>query len=228
MNEVIDAIKKVKHLASVPLVDDREVSRVEIVMLKFREEPAIIDKAISRIIHNTKHPFKLTVFDNRLNCANTSRIWNKLISEATCRYVLIIDSDAFVPAGLDPCWLTRMMESIDRTGFVIPVSSSGGGAHQHVTGPLPYPSATINKDIWSGYCFLFDREGKYQEVGTFDERFYIYGQDSEYAHRVGKKGGAVMRQDVFVEHVGGYSFKQDPIREYDKIYARKLFEYLTR
>lgn len=229
MSVITESIAKIKQLAKQPLVDDREVKRVEIIVLKFKEPPEVIDKSISRIIHNTDWPFKLTVFDNRLNPPNTSKIWNKLVRESSCRYVLIMDSDAFIPATkTEPCWLTRMMESIDQTGFVIPVSSAPGGAHQHVNGPLPYPTMSINKDIWSGYCFLFDREGEYEEIGNFDERFYIYGQDSEFAHRVGKVGGAVMRQDVYVEHIGGFSFKQDPVREDDKLYARELFRYLTK
>ena len=233
MSKLTDSIAKIKDLAKVPLVDDREVRRVEIIILKFKEPPEVIDKCISRIIHNTNHPFKLTIFDNRLNPPNTSKIWNKLVNESTCDYVLILDSDAFIKASpTNPCWLSRMMESIDETGVVIPVSSSGGGAHQHVSGPLPYPSSVINKDIWSGYCFLIEKgrvlEDEFPNTGPFDERFYIYGQDSEFAHRIGKKGGAIMRQDVYVEHIGGYSFKQDPLREEDKTYARKLFEYLTK
>lgn len=228
MSKLTESIAKIKALASQPLVSDIDIKRVEIIVLKFKEPPEVIDKCITRVIHNTDWPFKLTIFDNRPNNANTSRIWNKLICEATCRYVLIMDSDAFIPATkTEPCWLTRMMESIDETGFVIPVSSAPGGAHQHVNGPLPYPSKTINKDIWSGYCFLFDREAL-ERVGKFDERFYIYGQDSEFAHRVCKKGGAVMRQDVFVEHIGSFSFKDDPVRAEDKLYARELFRYLTK
>lgn len=228
MSQLTKSIAKIKELAKVPVKDDKAIGRVEIIVLKFKEPPEVIDKCISRIIHNTDWPFKLTIFDNRLNTPNTSRIWNKLINEATCPYVLIMDSDAFVPATkTEPCWLTRMMESIHETGFVIPVSSSGGGAHQHVNGPLPYPAKRINKDIWSGYCFLMDLVA-YNTVGKFDERFYIYGQDSEFAHRVGKVGGAVMREDVFVEHIGGFSFKSDPVREDDKLYARELFRYLTK
>lgn len=222
-----ERIRKIRTLAKAELVNDEEVKRVEIIMLKFKEEPAIIDKAIHRINHHTHHPYKLTIFDNRLNPPNTSRIWNKLIRESTCRYVLIIDSDAFVPTDLSPCWLTRMMESIDRTGFVIPVCTSPGGAHQHVSSAQPYGNTKLNKDAWSGFCFLFDKEAL-QKTGYFDERFYIYGQDSEFALRVGKQGGAVMRLDVLVEHIGGYSFKKDPIREDDKLYARTLFEYLAK
>lgn len=224
-----ETARKMRALAAEPLADDADIRRVEIVMLKFREEPRIIDTAINRIIHTTDWPFKLTIFDNRPNNANTSRIWNKLVREATCDYILIIDSDAFVPPKkLSPCWLTRMMESIDETGVVVPVSSASGGAHQHVSGPREYPSAVRNTDIWSGYCFLFSRSA-YEQIGPFDERFYIYGQDSEWAHRTAKKvNGAVMRQDVFVEHIGGASFKSNPLRDDDKVYARELFRFLTR
>lgn len=231
---VKEDLREMKELAAQPLSEEREKRRVEIVMLKFKEDPEIIDKAITRIIHNTDWPFKLNVFDNRPlegeeNNRNTSRIWNALVRDATCPYVLIMDSDAYIPAKkTDPCWLTRMMESIDETGLVIPVSSAGGGAHQHVGGPQAYGSKELNRDAWSGYCFLFSKEF-YEAAGPFDERFYIYGQDSEWAVRVGRKnGGAVMRKDVFVEHIGGASFGTDPLREKDKFYARELFRHLTK
>jgi GT2 family glycosyltransferase len=212
-------------LAKEPLSNDFDTRRVEIIMLKFKEAPEIIDEAVTRIIHNTNWPFKLTIFDNRLNNANTSRIWNKLIKESTCDYVLIIDSDAYVPK-LEPCWLTRMMESIDETGIVIPVSDAAGGAHQHVSNVEKYGSVVRNQDAWSGYCFLVHKS-VFEKFGFFDERFYRYGQDSEWAIRT-RKPGAMMRRDVLVRHIGGASFNNDPGKEADKIYARALFQKLTQ
>lgn len=227
-------LREMKLLAEQPLDARRELARVEIVMLKFKESPEIIDKAISRIVHNTDWPFKLTIFDNRPlegveNNRNTSRIWNKLVRDSTCDFVLICDSDAYVPAKkTEPCWLTRMMESIEDTGLVIPVSSAQGGAEQHVSGPASYGTRKINKGAWSGFFFLFSKAA-YERIGPFDERFYIYGQDSEWAIRAGRKiGGAVMRQDVFVEHIGGASFGSDPLRDKDKMYARELYKMLTK
>lgn len=226
--------REMKALADAPLSEEREKRRVEIIMLKFKEPTDIIDPAISRILQYTDWPFKLTVFDNRPlpgeeNNRNTSKIWNFLVRQATCDYVLIMDSDAYIPAKkTDPCWLTRMMESIDETGVVIPVSSCGGGAHQHVSGPQKYPSTMRNKDAWSGYCFLV-KKSAYEQIGPFDEDFYIYGQDSEWAIRCGRKvGGAIMRKDVFVEHIGGASFGADPLREKDKMYARAAFIHKTK
>ncbi len=212
---------EIAELAKQPLTDDIDTRRVEIIMLKFRESPEIINQAITRIIHNTEWPFKLTVYDNRLNPANTSKIWNKLIKESTCDYVCIIDSDAYVPK-VEPCWLTRMMESIDEKGIVIPVSDAAGGSGQRVSAPDKYPSATLNKYAWSGYCFLAYK-GVFETHGFFDERFFMYGQDSEWAMRT---GGAVMRKDVLVRHIGGSSFNSDPRKESDKIYARALYRKL--
>lgn len=229
MSTIKETIHKIRDLAAVPMTDDCETKRVEIIMLKFKEEPEIIDKAVTRILHNTDWPFKLTIFDNRLNTANTSRAWNKLVSESTCDYVLIMDSDAYIPANkLSPCWLTRMMESIDETGVVIPVSNAPGGDHQNVGKAAEYPAMRRNTGVWSGYCFLFSKAA-YAKVGAFEEKFYIYGQDSEWAHRVSKKiHGATMRMDVLVEHIGGASFGSNPLRDEDKLYARQLFLFLTK
>jgi len=220
MSEVSNQIKKIKELAKIPMKTEQETKRVEIIMLKFKEPSEVIDEAVLRLIHLTDYPFKLTIYDNRPNTANTSRIWNKLVSDSTCDYVLIIDSDAYVPA-LDPCWLTRMMESIDETGIVIPVSDATGGAMQRVN--APEVGTYLNKGAWSGYCFLFKKS--VWEKNKFDERFYIYGQDSEWALRT---GGAIMRKDVLVKHTGGASFKSDPMRNADKQYARALFTKLTK
>lgn len=217
-NELREQIKEVRKLARIPMKSEQETKRVEIIMLKFKEEPKVIDDAIHRVIHNTNWPFKLTVYDNRPNTANTSRIWNKLIKDATCDYIVLLDSDAFVPEYKDKCWLTRMMESINDTGVVIPVGDNVGGANQKASGAKNYPSFTRNNNVWSGYCFLFKRELALKH--PFDEDFYIYGQDSAWAFR----HSAIMREDVFVKHLGSYSFKQDPMREADKVLARALFQ----
>jgi hypothetical protein len=212
-----EQIREVKRLATVPMKTEHETKRVEIIMLKFKEEPHIINDAINRVINNTKHPFKLTVYDNRPNTANTSRIWNKLVKEATCEYVVLIDSDAFVPE-YEVCWLTRMMESIHETGVVVPVGDNVGGAHQKAHQEKPYGAQMLNNGVWSGYCFLFKK--KLALSDPFDENFYIYGQDSDWATR----HPAVMREDVFVKHLGSYSFETNPLRQADKILARALFQ----
>lgn len=216
-------LETIKELALIPMTSDHDSKRVEIIMLKFKEEPEIINDSISSIVNNTDWPFKLTVFDNRLNTANTSRAWNKLVNESTCDYVCMIDSDCFVPKE----WLTRMMESIDETGIVIPMVDNTGSPSHKASKVIDYPSAERNMSIWSGMCFLF-KKSVYDRLGPFDERFYLYGQDSEWSFRARKKlGGVMMRKDVLVHHIGNYSMSKNEFSSLDKIYASKLYKYLT-
>ena len=221
----MEELKKIKELAKIPMTDDLITKRVEIIMLKFKEEPQVIDRAISSIVNNTNWPFKLTVFDNRLNTANTSRAWNKLISESTCDYVLLIDSDCFV-LKVEPCWLTRMMESVDDKGIVIPMVTSTGSPSHRASKARDYPSFDLNTSIWSGMCFLF-KKSRYEELGEFDERFYLYGQDSEWAFRA-KQKGVIMRRDVLIEHIGNYTMSKNENASLDKIYASQLYKHLTK
>lgn len=208
------------------MTDDRKTKRVEIIMLKFKEPPEVIGKAVTDIIENTAWPFKLVVFDNRLNTANTSRAWNKLIRESTCDYVLLIDSDCFV-LKTEPCWLTRMMESIDMTSIVIPMVDNTGSPSHKASVADNYPSSDVNRSIWSGMCFLF-KKSVYEELGPFDERFYLYGQDSEWAFRAKQRGGVMMRRDVLIHHLGNYSMSKNENASLDKIYASSLYRYLTK
>ena len=219
----MQGLDEIKKLADVPMTDDKETRRVEIIMLKYKEEPTVINDAVGRLINNTDHPFKLVIFDNRLNTANTSRAWNKLIKESTCDYVCIIDSDCFVPEN----WLSRMMESIDETGIVIPLVDNTGSPSHKGTKADNYPSSQRNRGIWSGMCFLF-KKSVYEQLGAFDDRFYLYGQDSEWAFRSQKIGNAVIRRDVFVHHIGNYSMSKRDDSSLDKIYANKLYNYLTK
>jgi hypothetical protein len=222
----MEQFKEIKKLAEIPMTNDHDTKRVEIIMLKFKEPKEVIGHAVMDIIDNTNWPFKLTVFDNRLNTANTSRAWNKLVKETTCDYVLLIDSDCFVPK-LSPCWLTRMMESIDETGLVIPLVDNTGSPSHKASEAQKYPSTSRNQGIWSGMCFLF-KKSLYEQLGAFDERFFLYGQDSEWAFRSKKTGNAVIRKDVLIHHLGNFSMSKNENATIDKIYATKLFKYLTK
>ena len=54
----------IKDIVEKPLLDDSKIDRVEIIILKYKS-PIIETNCINRIIDNTTHPYKLTIFDNR-------------------------------------------------------------------------------------------------------------------------------------------------------------------
>jgi len=97
----------IKRLAELPFPTNSELNRVDIIVLKYRDEEAEA-RCIQYVIERTTWPYVLTLFDNRPGTKNIAKAWNKLIKESTCDYVLLLNTDAFVPQ-LDPCWLTRMM-----------------------------------------------------------------------------------------------------------------------
>lgn len=215
------------ELAKIPMRSESEMRMVEIIVLKWKR-PDLESECARRIIQYTKWPFKLVFYDNRLNTPNTSRIWNKLTAQATCDYICMIDSDAYVP-DVNPCWLSRMMQTFGRQNckMVLPITNNCSTPQQKV--PVDaYPSAVEHNGEWSGFCFLFRRD-LMESIGKFDEEFVGYGQDSEFAIRMTKNGGGVyIRRDVYVEHVHGGSFKSAAASgEYDALadraYAQKLF-----
>lgn len=201
INEVVEQVK-------LPLPTDREVKRVEIIVLKYKA-PEVETKCVQLLIENTQWPYKLNLYDNRAGTKNMSKIWNKLIRESTCDYVLIMDSDVFVPA-LNPCWLTRLMDTFESKNDCLAVSpkvtrtscDQQRGSMEENKEPEKFHEA------FAGMCVLYKKEA-FEKVGYFDEDFLIYGSDSEWAFRSIKTGVAYLRSDVVVDHVNHYSSKKE-------------------
>ena len=220
------------------LVPDRESHRVEIIVLKYKL-PDIERQCMSHLIQYTNWPYKVTWYDTRNQPANFAKLWNRLIYESSCEYIVIMDSDAYVP----PCWLEQMMECFqpdficknsvfveesrnrailaatieenaedievgaDPVGVVVPVTK-GSGAHAIQYKEWKDKSPCLVQDQVSGFFFLF-RKDVLDDVGYFDERFYLYGQDSEWIDRVVEsEWNIVMHRGVCVEHDVSASIKQ--------------------
>lgn len=235
--ELLERMKRIRKLSLIPMKTEREMRMVEIIILKFKEEPKVINACVTRIVNYTQWPFKLTIYDNRQNTANTAKIWNKLIRESTCDYVALIDSDAFV-SQTTPCWLTRLMESVDKRGIVYSVGDNVGGINGGVTEAVEYPKEIFipedvkrykvrpAEEVCSGYFFLV-KKSVMEKVGWFDEDFYLYGQDSEWCWRAKKTTGFIIRPDVFIAHIGSYSaVKDDKTGFVDRMPDRQFARHL--
>ena len=197
------------------LIGDWEAKRVDIICLKYKEEE--IEKDCTRhLIDYTKWPYKLTWYDSRNQTANFSKLWNHLICVSTCDYIVIMDSDAFVSEK----WLTSMMACFepdfeclqgqgstrlvtsDNVGVVVPRTREGAASTvQGRLGNSKDPRPFLTEEQISGFFFLFKKE-VWQDIGAFDERFYLHGQDSEWIDRViASKWNIVVCPDVFVDHL---------------------------
>ena len=164
-------------------------------------------ECVRRIIEHTDWPYKLVVYDNRENTANASKIWNKLLRDSTCEYVMLIDSDALCAAAyalLADAHDVRLSAISDsrwwsRFPTALAASSSSGRPRQAARG---------YRGTFSGFCFLF-RKSVLATVGWFDEEFYFYGADTEWAARFLEAPGQVyLLPDVHVEHIAGHSLSK--------------------
>lgn len=189
-----------------PIPNESELKMVEIIVLKYKD-PEVETKCAQHIIENTEWPYKLNVYDNRPGTKNMSKIWNKLIRESTCDYVLIIDSDAFVPK-ISPCWLTQMMSLFaDQDCYVVVPKVSKTSADEQRGLAENSPPRKL-KSEFAAQCVLYKKE-IFEKIGYFDEDFLFYGQDTEWALRLLKKGYSVyLVPSVSVEHLKHYSISK--------------------
>lgn len=184
---------KIMKVAMQPLLNDSEIKRVEIIVLKYKS-PEMEQKCAENIIKYTDWPYKLNFFDNRGNGPNTSKAWNKLIRESTCDYILFIDSDAFVQNTITcvnslgkshVCWLTEMMKPFvmwDNVAIVGPTCGTDAVTTMQSMAPQDTDAFEITGHI-SGYCFLI-KKSIFEKIGEFDEDFCFYGQESDWIERV--------------------------------------------
>ncbi len=237
-------------LVNQPIPSHHQCDRVEIICLKYKE-PEQEAKCVERIVQHTDWPFKLTLMDTRNLSANFAKLWNKYTYESDCDYILIMDSDAYVEEG----WLSKLMDSFsddfqcltdhrrypllrpDQTapvGLVVPITQHG--AASTIQGQLEFNQHDIpflTDAQVSGYFFLFKKE-MWNDIGPFDERFYLHGQDSEWVDRViSSKWNIVVRPDVFIEHDVSTSIKAASERgefnyQTDLAYTRIIYDLIRK
>ena len=178
-------LNEIKRLASLPLVTDE--NRVDIIVLVTKNDIDYIGQCVTGIM-KAGHPYKITIYDNTLNSiagCNTAKIWNKLIKESTCGYVMVIDSDAF-PQNED--WLKQMVFALNTDPKIAVVGSvSGEKSVTTIQSVLPYAKdVEVFDGHISGYCMLF-KKTIFEKLGYFDEEFYFYGQESDLIEKILEK-----------------------------------------
>ena len=230
----MEEFSKIKQLADKPLKTESEMGMVEIFVMAYNEHELVAD-IVGRMIKYANYPFKLTVINNIVQNApiNTSKIWNYLIKNSTCDYVGIFDSDVFFQQD----WLKRMMESFKKLeiDLVVPVLDNTSSPQAKATVEGKLGDIEPLKEILTGQAVIY-RKSIFKKYGYFDERFLLYGQDSEWGYRFRKMGGkGEIRKDVFCHHIGGGSLNKlaEDLKDIynpsvEREYARKLFQYLQK
>ncbi|MFP4501440.1 MAG: glycosyltransferase [Candidatus Hydrogenedentota bacterium] len=136
-------------------------------------------------------------------------------------HVVLLNSDTLTPPG----WLVRLVRALDtgdEWGMIGPVTNWASGS-QHIAGlelrseaeiwayaarrAEEYGDSLRTEQRLVGFCLLI-RDGVYQAVGPFDERFAVGNfEDDDYSRRVRKAGWLLgVAEGCFVFHYGGRTF----------------------
>jgi len=189
--------------------------------------PKIEHACVGSIIKNTNYPYLLTFFDNYGSGLSLTEVWNFLIDKSPLKYVCLLNSDTIVYPG----WLKKLIDPLGSDKKIAFVGPSTNNCHSPQKRIATYEEATkyegkieIMKDPISGFCLVF-RKALWTELGGFNPKYKLYGQESDFIDRAQRLGYKVAwRKDAFVYHKGEASVnahKYDADKE--RKIARKLY-----
>ena len=164
--------------------------------------------------------------------------WNRGIRESSAPYVLVLNSDAWL-VGDAAERLVRFAEGIPRAAWVAPrLLNPDGSLQPSVRGfPTPWRLATeylflrklaprsrlLNAFYGGGFrhdeirevefakaaAFLIRREA-FDEVGPFDEEFFLFSEETDWSYRARKAGWRTLFfPEAEAVHVGGASWRRE-------------------
>ena len=164
--------------------------------------------------------------------------WNRGIRETSAPYVLVLNSDAWL-VGDAAERLVRFAEGIPRAAWVAPrLLNPDGSLQPSVRGfPTPWRLATeylflrklaprsrlLNAFYGGGFrhdevrevefakaaAFLIRREA-FDEVGPFDEEFFLFSEETDWSYRARKAGWRTLFfPEAEAVHVGGMSWRRE-------------------
>jgi GT2 family glycosyltransferase len=157
---------------------------------------------------------------------------NLALRRAAGRFLLLLNSDAFVRPGALRAMIAYL-EAHPEAGVVGPRLLNGDGSLQRSCFRLPSPlrawldnlgiselapghsalsgygrwphDSTRHVEFVSGACMCVRRE-TYDAVGGFDERFFMYAEESDWQRRIRDRGWQIaFHPDAVVTHLGGAS-----------------------
>ncbi len=164
---------------------------------------------------------------------------NLAMREATGKYYLLINSDAFPKPGAIPT-LIEVAKSQPKAAIVGPRLLNEDGSLQISCYKFPSPSRAWLENLWLstvfhshprlgdyrrwnhdsamavdsviGACMLIRREA-FEETGGFDERYFMYQEETDWQKTLREHGWIVYFTPAsVVTHLGGASGKEESVK----------------
>jgi len=160
-------------------------------------------------------------------------------------HLIVLNSDTLVPPG----WLERLLAALESEsdwGLLGPRTNNAAGPQclEDLGLDSEDDIATLSNELWDkhgaavhplnrvvGFCMVI-RDGVWQQVGPFDERFGIGNyEDDDYGTRVRQAGYRLgMALGSFVFHHGGKTFEGLGLqgRKYDELMQENRIKYMEK
>jgi len=167
--------------------------------------------------------------------------WNRGVRETSTPYVLVLNADAWLTEGAAER-LAAFAAERERAGFVAPRLRNPDGTLQRSVRAFPTPwrlateyfflrklapgSRALNAfyggdfahdevreiDWAKGAAFLLRREA-FDDVGPFDESFFLFSEETDWCYRLHEAGWQVLfYPGAEAVHVGGASWRNESAR----------------
>ncbi len=155
--------------------------------------------------------FKLIVNEENLGYAGGNNTGMKYALENGADFILILNPDTTVGKNL-LSRLIKTMGSHKKTGILQPairegkMTFYGGGEIKwlniHQSQSTAIPRSTIMKEgLYVMGSAMFVRKEVIENVGLFDERYFLYFEDADYSLRAGRAGYNLgIEKEVLVRH----------------------------
>lgn len=179
------------------------------------------DETIQSILDTTDIHYHLTVYENYNKRRNLSTCWNMLIDRSDAEYIVLVNTDVI----LEDNWYSMLDHFDESTGAIGPITNKCGSP-QTGRSKSEKTDARVPTSMLSGFFMAFPK-AVWQEIGGFDERFKLYGEDSDFCKRMTDAGYLLyMDFDTHIYHHGGRTTSKeknlDKIREQSRnLYKKK-------
>ncbi len=174
------------------------------------------------------------------------RAYNQLIARSSSRYVLLLDDDTVLrPGAIDV--MVRFMDTHQDVGIAGCRLVNPDGSYQKSTAlmcgfateiiSIFRPGAIwrdgVDKSVadwrtvgWLGSAFLIVRAVVIEQVGVFDEFFYMTQHEADWCLRISRAGWKVAYvPEAEVMHIGGPTSVQPGVKTYNNLVRNHINRY---
>lgn len=203
---------------------------VNIIIVGYRVNDTIAEYervCIDSVFTSAYKKFVLTYVDNYTSGLTLTAAWNTLIDQSKCDYICLLNNDTEI---VQPEWLDLLLPPLKdkHIGFTGPSTNVCHSVQNTIKTLSDARRETGNTKVseqpLSGFCLLF-RKKLWKELGGFNEKYALYGQESDFCARAHMRGyKSLWVKGAFVFHRGESSVKAakiDVVNEREK--AKKLY-----